>query len=256
MRNLPHRFTVLPTALLTLLLVSLPVAADLDIKTWDALLAEAVTDGKVDYARWHENADFDTLVNQVGATNTAAMNRQEKLVFYINAYNILAAKGILDGSSPASLLGRFVYFKRDKYLVAGEEITLYALEHELIRPLKEPRIHFAIVCASHSCPVLQSEAYTLLKLDEQLEAAAVQFINDPQRNQFDIARREAAISSIFKWFEEDFVEAAGSLQAYLAPYVKEEKAADLLQQEAFKVSYQKYHWRLNGTRQASSKTSR
>ena len=160
----------------------------------------------------------------------------------------LAARGILDGSSPGSLLGRHVYFKRDKYLVAGERITLHALEHELIRPLKEPRIHFAIVCASQSCPILQREAYTLKQLDQQLEAAARNFINDRQRNQFNPTSRRAELSSIFKWFEEDFTEAAGSLQGYLAPMIDDENVARLLEQEAFKISYLKYDWSLNGTR--------
>jgi len=233
---------------MAMLLVPLPAAAEIDLKTWNALLAEAVTDGEVDYTRWEQNPDFDALVEQIGTTDTNGMNRQQKLVFFINAYNILAARGILDGSSPGSLLGRYVYFKRDKYLVAGESITLHALEHELIRPLKEPRIHFAIVCASQSCPILQREAYTLKQLDQQLEAAARNFINDQEHNQFNATTRRAELSSIFKWFEEDFVEVAGSLQAYLAPMVDNENVSELLEQQAFKISYLRYDWSLNGRR--------
>ena len=223
-------------------------AAQLDITTWNALLATAVTDGEVDYTQWEQNQSFDALVEQISTTDTGQMNRQQKLVFYINAYNILAARGILDGSSPGSVLGRYVYFKRDKYRVAGKSITLHALEHELIRPLKEPRIHFAIVCASQSCPILQREAYTLKRLDQQLEAAAIGFINDQKNNQFNATSRRAELSSIFKWFEEDFAEAAGSLQGYLAPMIDDENVARLLEQEAFKISYLKYDWSLNGTR--------
>jgi hypothetical protein len=225
-----------------------PAAAELDIKTWNALLASAVTEGHVDYTQWEHKPSFDALVEQIGTSDTGKMNRQEKLAFYINAYNILAARGILDGKSPDSLLGRYVYFKRDKYLVAGERISLHALEHELIRPLKEPRIHFAIVCASQSCPILQREAYTMKQLDQQLEAAAKRFINNHERNQFNATSRRAELSSIFKWFEEDFVEAAGSLQAYLALMIENEKVADLLKEEAFKISYRKYDWSLNGKR--------
>ena len=234
---------------MALLLMPFPAAAELDLKTWNTLLADAVThDGDVDYTQWEQNLSFDALVEQIGTTDTGKMNRQQQLVFFINAYNILAARGILDGSSPGSLLGRYVYFKRDKYLVAGKHITLHALEHELIRPLKEPRVHFAIVCASRSCPILQREAYTLKQLDQQLEAAAMSFINDQERNQFNVTSRRAELSSIFKWFEEDFVEVAGSLQAYLAPMIDNEKVADLLEQESFKISYRKYDWSLNGTR--------
>ncbi|MCX2980700.1 DUF547 domain-containing protein [Halieaceae bacterium IMCC14734] len=241
------RPSVCATLLLSLLFLPLSVSAALDLKTWTDLLAEAVTDGAVDYSRWDKNARFDALVEQIATVDTGAMNRQQKLVFYINAYNILAAQGILDGNSPDGLLARYAYFKRDTYLVSGARITLHALEHELIRPLQEPRIHFAIVCASVSCPILQSEAYTLENLDQQLQAATTEFINDPRRNQFDRANASANLSSIFKWFEEDFVEAAGSLQAYLAPLVENEEVAALLEDEAFKIRYQRYDWSLNGT---------
>ena len=234
--------------LTAILLMPLAVAAELDLQAWNALLEDAVTDGYVDYTQWQDNPNFDALVGQIGRADAGRMNRRQKLAFYINAYNILAARGILDGSSPSTILGRYVYFKRDVYLVAGTRITLHALEHELIRPLQEPRIHFAIVCASQSCPILQSKAYTARRLEQQLAAAAADFINNPQRNQFNLARREAELSSIFKWFEEDFVNAGGSLQAYLASMIHNKEIADLLQQEAFKVSYRKYDWRLNGTR--------
>jgi hypothetical protein len=234
--------------LLTLLLKPFPALADLDLTTWSSLLGPAVSTGQVDYRQWDGNPRFDALVDQIAATDASAMNTQQKLVFFINAYNILAARGILDGHSPSSLLGRYVYFKRDKYTVAGEKISLHELEHEWIRPLKEPRIHFAIVCASHSCPVLRSEAYTLKDLDAQLDSATRDFINDPQRNRFETSTGEAELSSIFKWFEEDFVEAAGTLQTYLAPFVDNEQAADMLEREAFKIDYQKYDWSLNGKR--------
>ncbi len=234
--------------LLALLFGTYPATAEPDLVAWNSLLRAAVSEGYVDYTLWDDNPLFDSLVEQVAATDTSAMSREEKLVFYINAYNILAAKGILDGSSPGGLLGRFVYFKRDKYNVAGERISLHQLEHERLRPLKEPRIHFAIVCASRSCPLLQSEAFTLEKLDEQLDSAATGFINDPQRNRFDTGERRAELSRIFDWFEGDFAEAAGSLQAYLAPFVENEKAKALLEQEAFDMDYIDYDWNLNGVR--------
>ena len=248
MCRLSFRFSVQKILLVAILLMPFPAAAELDLATWDALLKEAVIDGNVDYTQWRHNLSFNALVDQIGTVDTSAMTRQQKLVFYINAYNILAARGILDGSSPSTLLGRHVYFKRDKYLVAGNRITLHELEHDLIRALQEPRIHFAIVCASKSCPILQSEAYTLQRLDQQPTVAAMGFINSAQHNQFNPANRRAQLSSIFKWFEEDFVAASGSLQAYLASMVDDKDVADLLEQDAFNISYRRYDWRLNGTR--------
>jgi hypothetical protein len=245
----PAVFRFLPGLLLASVLLNPNSAhAELDLGNWDVLLGSAVNDGFVDYGQWANNPRFDELVEQIAQTDTDTMNTDQKLVFYINAYNILAARGILDGGSPESVLGRYFYFKRSKYRVAGREISLHQLEHEWIRPLKEPRIHFAIVCASQSCPILQSEAYRLETLDQQLESAAMDFINDSERNRFDTAEGLAELSSIFKWFSDDFVEVAGSLQAYLAPLVKDEDVTENLEKGAFEIEYLDYDWRLNGTR--------
>ncbi|MEM1112837.1 MAG: DUF547 domain-containing protein [Pseudomonadota bacterium] len=236
-------------ALLLLVLgtVSASAQADVDYDAWDTLLKSAVINEQVSYGQWRDNPTFDALVEQVGSADTTDMTRQEQLVFYINAYNILAAQGILAGGSPSSLLGRWAYFKRDKYTVGGQEINLYDLEHELIRPLNEPRIHFAIVCASTSCPILRAEAYTLDRLDQQLDDAARTFINDTRRNRFNAASREAGLSKIFDWFTEDFETPAGSLQVYLADYVADPEAAALLREEGMQIKYLKYDWNLNGT---------
>ena len=232
---------------LLLLLTPMSAVAQIDQVLWDSLLASAVSKGQVDYAQWRNNQHLDTLIEQVATTDTSSMDREQKLAFYINAYNILAARGILDGRSPDGILGRYLYFKRDTYTVAGRRISLHQLEHEWIRPLKEPRIHFAIVCASQSCPILQSEAYTADQLEEQLTGAARGFINDPARNRFDPAIREAELSSIFKWFEEDFEEASGSVQKYLASLVDDAEVSALLARGDFRIRYLPYDWSLNGT---------
>jgi hypothetical protein len=233
-------------ALLILLLAPIPVLAQVDRAAWNSLLGSAVSSGQVDYSQWRGNPRFDALIDQIALTDTSTMDRQQKLAFYINAYNILAARGILDGRSPDGILSRYAYFKRDTYTVAGVRISLHQLEHEWIRPLKEPRIHFAIVCASQSCPILQGEAYTAERLNEQLEAAARGFINDPALNRFDPVTGRAQLSSIFKWFEEDFVEASGSVQAYLVPLVDNPEVSALLVGGEFSVSYMRYDWGLNG----------
>ena len=220
--------------------------AALNLATWDDLLKGAVNSGFVDYTQWRDNARFDQLVDQIAKEDTATMNVKQQLVFYINAYNILAARGILDDSSPSTLFGRWGYFKRDKYIVTGEEMNLYDLEHELIRPLGDPRIHFAIVCASQSCPILRSEAYTLERLDEQLDDAARGFVNDPKRNSFDTDAGIARLSKIFEWFEADFVSESRPLQLYLADYAEDPATASLLGQQRFEIRHLKYDWDLNG----------
>ena len=232
--------------LLMLLLAPVPVLAQVDPAVWNSLLGSAVSNGQVDYSKWRDNPGLDALIEQIALTDTSTMDRQQKLAFYINAYNILAARGILDGRSPDGMLGRYLYFRRDTYTVAGSRISLHQLEHEWIRPVQEPRIHFAIVCASQSCPILQAEAYIAERLDQQLEAAARGFINDPARNRFDPATGQAELSTIFKWFEKDFEEASGSVQAYLAPLVDNAEVSSLLARGEFRISYLQYDWSLNG----------
>lgn len=231
-----------------LLSATLQAQAELDLASWDLLLERAVVDGQVDYRQWRANPGFDALVEQIATTDTSGMSSNETLVFYINAYNILAARGILDGSSPSSLWGRYTYFKRDKYTVAGSVINLHQLEHQLIRPIGDARIHFAIVCASKSCPVLRDEAYTLAGLEQQLDDAARTFINDPRRNHFEIDRKKADISPIFDWFNEDFEADAGSIEDYLAMYIEDQAVASLLTRKLLTVDFLAYDWSLNGVK--------
>ena len=101
------------SVLLMLLLMPVSALAQVDQALWNSLLASAVSNGQVDYAKWRDNQRFDTLIDQVASTDTDNMVREQKLAFYINAYNILAARGILDGRSPDGIIGRYLYFKRD-----------------------------------------------------------------------------------------------------------------------------------------------
>jgi len=142
-------------------------------------------------------------------------------------------------------VGRYRYFIGRNYRVGGETINLYDLERSvIIADFREPRIHFAIVCASRSCPKLQSEAYAAERLEEQLERGAKEFINDPSRNRFDPERKVAHLSMIFKWYEEDFAAKAGSLLKYVKPYVTDPAVAQKLEQ--YTVEFLEYDWALNG----------
>jgi hypothetical protein len=111
-----------------------------------------VRDGQVDYAAIQTDDRFQAYIDYLETADPETLaTRDEKLAFWINAYNALAIKGVLDGLSTGSLLARVGFFSAD-YSLAGRSIDLYDLEHEIIIPFGEPRIHFAIVCASASCP--------------------------------------------------------------------------------------------------------
>jgi Protein of unknown function, DUF547 len=217
-----------------------------DARAFDALLRANVRTGVVNYPGFQDNASFRAYVAEL-AKPARFSGRNDELAYYINAYNALAIEGILEGLSPSTLLGRARYFKFKEWPLAGRDITLYDLEHKVIRPLGEPRIHFAIICASKSCPFLRSEAYMAGSLDAQLDEQARQFVNDPFRNRFDKATRTAYLSEIFKWFDEDFRASAGSTQRYVARYVADAEVAQGLATDAYRIEWIDYDWNLNGT---------
>lgn len=221
---------------------------DWDLDAYDALLDAHVDDGHVDYPAFAESEAFARFVEQIGALDSQALDSRElELAFYINAYNALAIEGILEGLSPSGLFGRLRFFKWRKYLVAGESISLYDLEHERLITLGDPRIHFAIVCASESCPRLSSSAYRAAEIDAQLEEAARRFVNNPAKNRFDLEAGEAEVSKIFSWYEDEFERSAGSLAAYLARYVADEEIASALADDELEIRFARYDWSLNGT---------
>lgn len=216
-------------------------------KTLDEVLKAHVSDGWVDYngvAADRRFADYVMDLERVDAQKLAT--RDERLAFWINAYNALAIQGILRGSSPKSFFGKIGFFYNDKYRVGGAVTNLYDLEHEILRPLGEPRIHFAIVCASKSCPVLRAEAFVSDRLDSQLDDSARRFINDPARNRFDREKKLAHLSKIFDWFDKDFVLHSDSVSRYVARYVNDPMLAQELTAGNYKIKYLDYLWDLNG----------
>ncbi|MCP9472957.1 MAG: DUF547 domain-containing protein [Nitrospira sp.] len=217
-------------------------------KDLDAVLRSAVRDGYVDYPAIQVDPRFDSYVTDLNRIDPQSLaSEADRLAFWINAYNAFAIRGILNGSSPRPYIGWYRYFKARTHMVGGREITLSDLEHGILRKrFREPRIHFAIVCASLSCPKLQSYAFRGDLLDEQLDAAARSFVNDPDRNRFDRQAKVARLSKIFDWFEEDFAAAAGSVLAYVSRYVIDRELVRELSEHRYRVEYLDYDWSLNG----------
>ena len=207
-----------------------------------------VRDGVVDYPSIQADHRYTAYLAQLDRVDpTALATRNERLAFWINAYNAFAIKGILKHDSPVTYLGRYRYFIGREYRVGGAAINLYDLERQvLIKQFQEPLIHFAIVCASASCPKLQSWAYQPNQLDRQLDLAARAFINDPTRNRFDRTKKVASLSMIFKWFEDDFTSAAGSILSYVTRYVNDSELVQDLTQSDYRIEFLEYDWSLNG----------
>jgi len=207
-----------------------------------------VRDGVVDYPSIQADHRFTAYLAQLDRVDpTALATRNERLAFWINAYNAFAIKGILDHYSPATYVGRYRYFIGRDYRVGGAAINLYDLERQvLVKQFQKPLIHFAIVCASASCPKLQPWAYESDQLERQLDRVARDFINDPTRNRFDRTRKVASLSMIFKWFEGDFSRAAGSVLSYITRYVDDPDLVQDLMRSDYHIEYLDYDWSLNG----------
>ena len=213
----------------------------------ELVLRAHVTDGWVAYPSVRRDPHFDAYLDQLDRVDPLALPAPaEQLAFWINAYNAFAIKGILDGYSPTTLWGRYRYFIGREYEVGGETINLYDLERRVLVPMGDPRIHFAIVCASRSCPKLQPWAYRSDRLEEQLEQVTRAFVNDPSRNRFDPARRVAYLSKIFDWFHEDFASHAGSVQEFVSRYLDDPALAKDVAAVPYAVEYLEYDWHLNG----------
>lgn len=245
----PCRFAALGrfAAPILLLTIANASAATLDYGAFDELLLHHVRDGLVDHEGIEANPQFRSFVQQVGEIDAGTLpEHNDQLTFYINAYNVLVIQGILDGYSPAKLFGRNKFFKSKQYIVMEKKIDLFDLERKILIPMGESGIHFAIVCASTSCPALSNRAYLPETLDRQLDEAARRFVNDISRNHFDLPGRTAYVSKIFDWYREEFEATAGSLQRFLASYVENAEVAEALGNDKFDIRFLKYDWNLNG----------
>jgi cellulose synthase/poly-beta-1,6-N-acetylglucosamine synthase-like glycosyltransferase len=232
---------------------------------YGGLLRKVVRDKGVDYGLLKkERAVLDRYVATLAQATPGARD-PDRIAFWINAYNALTLQHVLD-HKPAQ--GEFsVYHDVDEFwdgrrwTVAGRKVTLNEIEHEILRKkFKEPRIHFALNCASRSCPPLVSRLYRGDTLDVVLTQQARAFLADPDRNSFDAARRRAAISEIFRWYKEDFERERGgkvpALQRFLARYAPTEKLARALRKSRWRISYLRYDWRLNEAGRKPARTER
>ena len=212
------------------------------------VFASHVKDGVVDYPSIQKDDRLPTYLAQLDRVDPNGFaTRNERLAFWINAYNAFAIKGILDHYSPASYVGRYRYFIGRDYRIGGAAINLYDLERQvLIKQFQEPLIHFAIVCASTSCPKLQTWAYEPDQLERQLDRVARDFISDPTRNRFDRTQKVAYLSMIFKWFDDDFRKAAGSVLSYVTRYVSDPELVQDLMRSDYRIEYLDYDWSVNG----------
>jgi len=238
-------------------LLATPAAA-LDLALYARLLAahtRPVPDPagvRVDYEALRASADWRALVASLAASDPARLaSREERLAFWIDAYNVLAIELVVRHGPVASIreIGSLLrpVWKREAGRIGGRAYSLDEIEHEILRKAGEPRIHAAIVCASVSCPSLAREPFRAESLDAQLTAALRGFLADPRKgSRLDAERGVLVLSPIFDWFGEDFAPAGGAL-AFVRPHLPDATRAWLAAHEGrVALDWFDYDWSLNG----------
>jgi hypothetical protein len=234
-----------------------PSLAEVDHIPWDVLLHKYVNDlNLVDYGGWKAHASdilaLDEYLNRIGCVDLSKESRKEaRLAFWINAYNAVTVRGILR-EYPTSTIRNFTprllgynIWKDLLLWVDGNSLSLDDIEHNILRKMGEPRIHFAIVCASRGCPPLREQAYTVAELSRQLTDNACLFFARPANFRADEASRTVYLSELLKWYGTDFAPTPAEQLKVLRPYFPEPDKLGWIEQPGVVVAFLEYDWGLN-----------
>lgn len=256
------RHSLMPLFAMFMLHFAFPSAAQearIDLDLYGRLLEKytravpEIVGTRVDYRSLKNSSDWERLVRQVHAAKPSRLTRDEKIAFWINAYNILTIDLILDhypidGIKEIGTLFSPVW-DLEVANIEGHPITLGTIEHQILRKMREPRIHGAIVCASISCPPLARTPFRPTNLDKDLSAAMRRWITTREKGvAIDRMHSVVRLSKIFDWFEEDF-ESQGGVLAMIATFLEPSDAAWLRSQgKNVSIRYFSYDWSLNDLR--------
>lgn len=234
-------------------------------------LKKYVDSSGVHYAKWKQHPqELDRYLAQLAAISADQYNRfndNEKKALWVNAYNALIIRIVLDHYP---IHGSKTYYPPDsarqipnlweayRFKVAGRDVNLYDIEHKIIRKdFKDPRMHFVVVCASRGCPSLKSSAYTAATMERDLDAAARKFMTDTKHVEFDSEHKLLKVSKLFEWFPLDFAPPAGSklpatplsddeiVLSYALSFAPQEIQKDFADPKQIHVMYMEYDWSLN-----------
>ena len=229
--------------LLLLIISNLSIAQQkFDHDTWDqALLLNVSDDGNVNYSGFMRDSSLLYRYFQELSENTPdeTWSRDERIAYWINAYNAYTIKLIIDTYPLTSIKDLKDPWDKKFFKIDGEWYSLNELEHKILRKFGDPRIHFAINCASASCPVVWNRAYTSENLQRALNQQTELFINDPSKNV--ITPYVVKVSKIFSWYKRDFKVNGGDVEEFINRYSKI-KISD----QNYK-GYLDYDWSLNET---------
>ena len=206
---------------------------------WDKLLKKHVSEhGDVNYKAFQQDAEklntyIDYLATKIPSEN---WSQQEKLSFYINLYNANTIKLIIENYPTKSIKDIKNPWSKKRIKIGNKTYSLSNIENDILRNMDEPRIHFAINCASKSCPKLMNIAYTTENIETLLEQATKAFINDSEKNK--ISKDNIQISKIFDWYKKDFTK-----NCILLDYINHYSQVKV--DSNTKITYLEYDWSLN-----------
>jgi len=234
-----------------------------EYKDYADVLSQYVDDnGLVNYAELQKNrAQLDRFNQSLGEVNRPTFDswgEAEQIAFLSNAYNSFTLQSIIDQQPlKESIRDISGVWKKNKFTLIGEEKTLDNIEHDILRKdYNEPRIHVALVCAAISCPILRNEPYTAESLDAQLDDQTVKFASSPHGFEVDREDKKVYLSSIFKWYGEDFIKTYGNddefsgndqqraVLKYFSSKLSPEDSQFIASKD-YKVKYLDYDWSLN-----------
>ena len=204
----------------------------------DQFFKKNVTNGKVDYANAKTSSTLKTLITRIENTDLSNADDLNKKAFYINAYNLLVINAAAKAYPIGSVLDNAGFFDKTKHKVAGKSTTLNNLEKDkLLKPTKDARLHFVLVCGAIDCPPIVNFAYTPEKLDQQMETQTRKALNNPQF--IKTTGNKVELSQIFKWYTNDF----GGNQKSVIKFINKYRNNPL--NPSAKFSYYNYNWQLN-----------
>jgi hypothetical protein len=211
-------------------------------KLYADLLAKHVKDGRVAYATI-EAEDLSSLTAYLDAVASAKPpeDRSAAIAFYADAYNALVIRSVIANRKPRSVLDVKGFFDEQKHRVAGQEVTLDALEKKVLKPIaNDPRTHFILVCGAVGCPILESVPFAGSTVEERMDAATRRYLASPAGAEPGEGR--IRLSMIFQWYEADFGGKQGVID-FVTKHLAPELAAKLGATPA--VEPIDYNWTLN-----------
>ncbi len=233
-----------------------------DHSRYAKILQANVQKGKVNYQNLKQHREdldnYAVSLESLSEENYNKMNGDEKMAFWVNAYNAITLMVIIDHYPikrqgliglvfPSNSIRQIPgVWDRITHRVLGKGTTLNEIEHQILRKqFRDPRVHFALVCASVGCPELRNEPYAGPRLDSQLSDQIHRFLSDTEKAHYDAQKSTLYLSPIFKWFKSDF-NAAGGVLSFIRSHSQIETFKDL--SAGTKIEWLGYDWSLNERR--------